>query len=144
MQRWNPDHGGLEGESALVHRWLALTLGEILAIVSLSGSLLLFQEHFFRWAREPGGLATGVRRSAGRAAHRQSAGDDRYRPFDGLRRVIHAQHTMEGDLGKALLAAMDIGALIMLPLGPYLWWPRRSKVLQKLSQARSAEVPVIQ
>ncbi|MGH8241331.1 MAG: PepSY domain-containing protein, partial [Steroidobacteraceae bacterium] len=33
-----------------VHRWMALTLGVILTIVSLSGSLLLFQDHFFRWA----------------------------------------------------------------------------------------------
>lgn len=33
-----------------VHRWIGLTLGLILVVVSLSGSLLLFQEQFFRWA----------------------------------------------------------------------------------------------
>lgn len=33
-----------------VHRWIALTLGIILTAIALSGSLLLFQPQFFRWA----------------------------------------------------------------------------------------------
>lgn len=33
-----------------VHRWIALTLGVILSAIALSGSLLLFQPTFFRWA----------------------------------------------------------------------------------------------
>lgn len=33
-----------------LHRWIGLTLGLIFAAVSLSGSLLLFQEEFFDWA----------------------------------------------------------------------------------------------
>ena len=33
-----------------VHRWIALTLGTILAAIALSGSLLFFQSQFFRWA----------------------------------------------------------------------------------------------
>src|SRR5437870_6647342 len=32
------------------HRWIGLTLGVLLTVISLSGSLLLFQPAFFRWA----------------------------------------------------------------------------------------------
>ena len=33
-----------------VHRWLGLSLGMLFAVVSVSGSLLLFQPKFFAWA----------------------------------------------------------------------------------------------
>lgn len=33
-----------------VHRWIALTLGTMLTVIALSGSLLFFQPQFFRWA----------------------------------------------------------------------------------------------
>lgn len=33
-----------------IHRWLGLTLGLIFTLVAFSGSLLLFQPQFFRWA----------------------------------------------------------------------------------------------
>lgn len=33
-----------------VHRWIGLTLGLVFVVVALSGSLLLFQSQFFRWA----------------------------------------------------------------------------------------------
>lgn len=34
----------------LLHRWVGLTLGLVLAVVCLSGASLLFQPQFFRWA----------------------------------------------------------------------------------------------
>ena len=42
-----------------LHRWLGLSLGLIFAVVALSGSLLLFQPQYFKWAHGhmiPGGL----------------------------------------------------------------------------------------
>ena len=35
--------------------------------------------------------------------------------------------------GRLLLGCIAIGTLIMLPLGLYLWWPPRKRLLQKLS-----------
>jgi uncharacterized iron-regulated membrane protein len=46
-----------------LHRWIGLTLGLIFAAVSLSGSLLLFQEEFFEWAHGemiPDGLSAEI------------------------------------------------------------------------------------
>ncbi len=43
-----------------LHRWLGLSLGLIFAVVALSGSLLLFQPQYFKWAHGhmiPDGLA---------------------------------------------------------------------------------------
>lgn len=45
------------------HRWFGLTLGLLLVVVAVSGSLLLFQSHFFKWAHGdmlPNGLSRNV------------------------------------------------------------------------------------
>lgn len=46
-----------------LHRWIGLTVGLLFAAVSLSGSLLLFQEQFFDWAHGhmiPDGLSPEI------------------------------------------------------------------------------------
>lgn len=40
----------LHGVLVWTHRWLGLTVGVIFTIISISGSLLLFQSQFFEWA----------------------------------------------------------------------------------------------
>ncbi|MGH3800186.1 MAG: PepSY-associated TM helix domain-containing protein [Pseudonocardiaceae bacterium] len=173
-----------------VHRWLALTFGVILALIGLTGSLLLFQTQFFSWAHgelipanlsqeigsldrwvanaeramppqfhgphiiyaphvdhnlsdagmvyylnpEPGGF---IKEGYAAALIEPATGDvlgtidlDRSPAYAPL--ALHSA-LWSGETGEVLTAIVAVGALILLPLGLYLWWPSRSKLIRKLS-----------
>lgn len=178
-----------EAKLRAVHRWIGLTLGCIFALVGVSGSLLLFQSHFFRWAhgemipanlpQRIGSLERWV--SSARAAVPQLHGPIVIWPPQtahnvsdagmlvftgtepggighlGLTGVLVAPASGEvlgvvdidrspayapiflhgalwaGNAGRVVVGIMGLGALILLPIGVYLWWPPRPQLAAKLS-----------
>ena len=172
-----------------LHRWIGLTLGFGLTVISVSGTLLLFQPQFFRWAhgelipagtsqQQVGSLETWVENAdaavpgvAGpffiwppQTSHNISdAGMVLYRDEpgglgkSGFIAVLVAPATgavlgvvdidrspayapiflhgrlWAGPVGIVLVGSIAAGSLLLLLIGPYLWWPPRERLVRKLS-----------
>lgn len=172
-----------------VHRWIGVTLGVLLVVISVSGSLLILQPQFFRWAhgdlipaglsQQRGSIDAWVRNARAAAPGLQgpiaiwqphvshnvsdagmvvfSGGKGGGFGNSGFVAVLIAPATGEalgvvdvdrsaayaplflhgslwaGSAGRLLLGIMAVGALLMLGIGIYLWWPPRQRLLQKLS-----------
>jgi uncharacterized iron-regulated membrane protein len=126
-----------------MHRWTGLTLGAIFVVVGLSGTLLLFQSNFFRWAHGdliPPGLSQEVGSVDRWVANARAAVPDLHE----IVAIWIPQHEHNvSDAGMLIFGGREPGGLGNLGLAAVLVAPQSGDVLGVVDVDRSpAYAPV--
>ncbi len=135
---------GLRATLRWIHRWIGLTLGLLFAAVSVSGSLLLFQEEFFEWAHgevipdglspEPGSLDAWV-------ANAKAAAPGLGEPISIF--MPHVSHNVS-DAGMVFFSAPNPGGFGNMGLLSVLVVPATGEVLDVIDVDRTpAYAPIL-
>jgi uncharacterized iron-regulated membrane protein len=120
-----------------MHRWTGLTLGAIFVIVGLSGTLLLFQPQFFRWAHGdliPPGLSQEIGSVDRWVANARKAVPDLHE-IDAIWIPQH-EHNVS-DAGMLIFGGREPGGLGNLGLAAVLVAPQTGDVLGVVDVDRS-------